>query len=453
LKGGVSLLGAGAKHVTISSTLSISGGSGEGSSLLRGFALSSAAEGLVLDGTVGTKVEQVRLQTALKVGIDARGAKQLVIANVQLQKVLETSLTVPSDAGIDAGSDAGSDAGADAGPDAGSDAGSEAGADAGSDAGSGAGVDASQAGAGGGQGSTTKTFGIGIMLAEGSTATITGCAVQGSGTQGILVNESSVTLKDSAILDSGLFGVVIECPEGCKGVAGSTISGATITRSNGIGLLVNGATLAASDCDIGHTRYRAGFARGVQLQGKAKVELEGTRIHHSAAQGLVMDDVTGKLTQCKVDSNQERGIWLQGIAKPGVLLESNDVSQNELAGVGATGSMAVTIKGGRVESTRKLDITIGGKTYKVGDGVQVLKRSEVAISGAALKGNERVGVLVDDARVSVSGTSISGGEAALVVQNAKVADQTLKGVSAVTPATPYIVSSTELVGSLPLPIP
>ena len=419
LKAGVSLLGAGARHVTISSSdagrpaLALDGGA---DALLRGFTLSSAGVGLSVRGTQGTTIDQVRLEAAQGVGIEGRDAKQLVIQNTRIEKL------GPASTG---GGDAGHDAGA-----------GDAGAPASTD------------------------HGIGVLLARGTTATLTGCAVQDCATQGILVDESDLILEKSAVSSSGLFGVVVQCATGCGGLTGSRITGTMITASQGIGLLVTGAKLEATDNDIGDTRHAAGFARGVQIQGGAAVVLRGNRVHHGVGQGIVLDSVTGTLEQNTVEGNQERGIWLQHISSPGLKLTQNTITANERAGLGATDSTAVTITGGRIEGTKKLDVMLQGKTGKVGDGIQVLGQSDVQISGVTLKDNERIGLIIDNARASASNTTIDGGDVALVVQNASLAQQSFSGLSGaggpvtpVNPATPYLLNPTAVVSALPLPIP
>jgi len=324
LAGGVSLLGTGAQHVTISNTapgqpaLSMTSGTG---ALLRGFTLSSAGVGLRLRDSQGTVVDQVKVALAHEIGIDARRAKQLVITNTQVEQVVAHTVPPSGDAGP--------------GPDAGADGGSGA----------------------------SSAFGVGVLLAQGSSARLTQCAIQQSATQGVLADGSSIVLEESAVTKSGLFGVVIQCAAGCA-AAGSEIRDSVISYSQGIGLLVSGVKLTATGNDIGHTQYAAGLARAVQIQLQAAVTLQDNVVHHSAAQGIVLDDATGTLDQNRVENNQERGIWLQHVATPGVVLSGNIVTGNQRAGIGATLSTAVTISGGRVEGTRKLDVSLLAALYQ-----------------------------------------------------------------------------------------
>jgi hypothetical protein len=131
----------------------------------------------------------------------------------------------------------------------------------------------------------------------------------------------------------------------------------------------------------------------------------------------------------------------------------------------------VTVSGGSISETQKRVQLVGKKTPLVGDGIQVLRlpaegsaaavSSSVTIEGVKLESNGRLGVLVDASKVSLDGATISGGEAAIVVQNAKVGDQTLGNnvddqgtvLSPTTPSTPYLTNPKALYGCLPIPIP
>jgi hypothetical protein len=296
-------------------------------------------------------------------------------------------------------------------------------------------------------------------VATGSTAEVEGVVVEGAGTQGVLIHGSSAQVVDSLVTESGLFGVAFDCSGGCSG-PGSEITGCQISKNNGLGLVVLGGKITAKNNTVGLTAYKAGFARNVQLQYGAEVFLEGNTVHGSKAQGIVVDKCTGTLLKNQVQANEERGVVLQHVNS--LTLEENDLDGNERSGITTLFCKAVTIKSGRVANTKKRAVIVESKSGMVGDGVQVLAESVVSISGLKVEGNGRVGVLIDDAKATVADTSISGGDDALVVQNAKLADQQItnvtdssgKGLNAVdSTANPYINNPTELVSTLPLPLP
>ena len=459
--GGVSVLGTGADHVTLKA-LSVAGGNGGGR--IRGLAIDADGVGLIIQGASGLEVEQVRISAATGQGLDARQAPSLKLLNVEVVKVTSLGGT---DASVDATPDAGVEASV---PDAGAPDASQPDAmadDAGSpdatpdlstpDAGGpDAGADATTADAGGS--SSAAAYGIGILVAKASSATIERCLVQNAGTQGILIHGSWVAVKQSRVSKSGLYGVAIDCSGSCKGQPAVEVVGCTLDHNKGIGLLALGGKLVARDNDVGDTSYAAGFARNVQLQNGIELTLERNTVHHSKGQGVVIDKGTGTVTDNTVQDNEERGMVIQGSMK--LALEDNVVDGNERSGITAIGSTEITIKGGRVASTKQRAVIVEAKSGMVGDGVQVLAKSKVAIRGARVEKNARVGVLIDDAVAEVAETTITDGVDAIVVQNAKITDQKIKAknaagidINATEPTTPYINNPANLPSTLPLPIP
>jgi hypothetical protein len=415
LEGGVSLLGAGASKVTISGAsgkpaLAMQSGSG---GMVRGVALSSTRIGLRLRQMKGLRVEQVAVARAAGVGIDARGCTGLELENVLVKDVGLVQVPAP-DAGF---------------PDAGGTA-------------------------------TAKSHGVGVVLGEKSGAKIGASAVINCGTQGVLVHGSDATLEGVLVQGSGRYGVAVACAELGAPCPGTTrVEGCTIDGSAGIGLLVQGGKLEAVQNEIGNTSYLDGVGRNVQVQSSAAVLLEKNRVHHSKGQGVVIDGATGKVVANTVESNEGRGAVIQNVTGGvGLALKDNVVLANERAGVAVLASTSVTIQGGRIADTKKRSTIIGADSAKIGDGLQVVKQSKIKVEKTTIEGNERVGVLVDDAETSIADTTIRGGEQALVTQGAtatltNVTDGTGAAVSAKNPTTPYLFNKADLVSTLPIPLP
>jgi hypothetical protein len=372
------------------------------SGVLRGFTVSGELRGLLLVGTRGLRIEQVRVDAVGEVGIGARSAATLVLSNVQVAKT-RASARAPG-------------------------------------------------------------LGVGLVLLEGSRAEVSQTLITESAAQGAYVSESSVQLDSSVVEKSGFIGVLLDCRKDarCKDSLASELRSVSIDLSGGVGLAVRGARLAVRDSDIGNTALTKGYARNLEIQGGALVDLSGNRIHHSAGQGVVLDGSSGTLGKNVIEENAERGLWLQNVpAAPGVVLTDNQILSCGKVGLGATAAKGIKISGGRIAGTRKVNDLESNSV--IGDGIQVLGQSELEVAGAELAGNERVGLLIDGAKAAVSETSISGGEAALVVQNAVLADQRLtnnrgasgEAVSATVPATPYAVNAKpiELLSTDPIPMP
>jgi hypothetical protein len=366
LLGGVSLLGTGADHVEIAgdTTLSVNGGSG---GLLRGFALAADGAGLSIAGTAGLRVEQVAVSSARGTAIDARGTTGLVVARVHIRRVQSA-----------------------AGP--------------------------------------NGRYGVGILLAEGASATVTHTVAEHTGTQGILVHDASIALARSVVASTGLHGVAMVRDTSPKAPVCS-VEGSVLDQNRGVGLLALGVELTASANAIANTSYGDGVARGISALG-GRVKLVGNHVHHGQGLGVALEQVAGLVAQNRVEHNASEGIVLSQISGPGLVLADNRVAFNEAAGIRCTASTA-TITGGRVTNTRtRALIDADGAGYAlVGDGIQLLNGSTVSVSGVALQDNQRIGLIVDASRAAVMNVTIGGSQVPLVVQNAALAQQTFHNVT------------------------
>lgn len=365
LSGGVSLLGTGTDHVTIAgdTPLSVKGGSG---GLLRGFALATDEAALSIAGTTDLRVEQVAVSSARGSGIDARGVAGLAVTGVQIQQVRSA-----------------------AGPDG--------------------------------------PYGIGILLAEGSSATVTATVVEHTGTQGILVHDASIALVHAVVANT-LHGVAL-VRDASPTAPVCSVDGSVLEQNRGVGLLALGVALAASANTIANTGYGDGVARGISARG-GRVDLVDNHVHHSEGLGVALEEVDGVVARNRIEHNASEGIVLSKIAGAGLLLTNNLVASNEAAGIRCTASIA-TISGGRVAGTRtRALLDAAGAGYSlVGDGIQLLNGSMVSVSGVALQDNQRIGLIVDASEAVVTNVTIGGSQVPLVVQNAALSRQTFRNVT------------------------
>jgi hypothetical protein len=404
LVGGVSLLGAGADVVTINATkggyaLTVKGGSG---GTLRGVSLSGEGRGLLVDSVKGLHVEQLRSDSVRELGIVARKSGGLTLNEVMVRKTRDD-------------------------------------------------------GAG--------KYGVGVVLAEGSQAKLTQVVIQDSASQGLLASESALSLSASTVTGSGLYGVAVDCSvdAACQGALASSIDKSLLNENGGVGLWVRGAKLSVKDSEVGKTKLASGLARGVEVQGKAQIEISGSKIHHSAGQGIVIDDSAGKLTQNRITDNEERGVWIQCSGASNLTLDGNEITDCKMVGVGTVGCTGVTIKGGKVARIKKTPVLVGNTSVEIGDGVQLLDKSDVTVDGVTVDAAGRVGLLIDDAVGTISNSTIDGSAGNLVVQNAQTSAQTLnnnkdaggKALSATTPTTAYgvVTDKISLISVLPVPVP
>jgi hypothetical protein len=401
LKGGVSLLGAGAEVVTIKGAaghagLAVQAGSG---GLLRGFTVSGTGSGIGVSKVPKLRIEQVRVDGVVEVGVDLRDAQDVVLEQLEVTKT--------------------------------------------------------QAGG-------TDGHGIGILLAEGSSATVKGAAVSGCGTQGIFAHESGLVLESSLIKDNLEYGVCIVCTgSACTGALASQISEALLDGNTGVGLLMAGGKLTASKLEVARTLESNGLGRGVEAQGSAAVQLSDIHVHATKGLGMVFLGSTGTVADSRVEDNDDRGIWVQDMTQGSLLLKNNTMSRNRFAGLGAMAASGLKVEGGTVSETATKTLLEGSSTVAGADGLHVVTGSEVEVLKLKVEGNARVGVLFDASKGSVRDSQIGNNtESALVVQNGTLdaaafsnnVDQANNPVQAATPSQPYAVTS-DPIQSLPLPVP
>ncbi|MBW2733552.1 MAG: right-handed parallel beta-helix repeat-containing protein [Deltaproteobacteria bacterium] len=401
LAGGVSLLGSGAANVSIvgsSDTPALSIKDGQGG-WIRGLTLSGEGRGLSLLRVKKIQVEQVVIDGVREVGLDIRQSTAVTLTHVSVR---------------------------------------------------------------GCRGNVAGEFGVGVVLADGSMADFNRVVVAESAAEGILVAEAGLTLKDAKILRNGVSGVSIACvvAEGCGDSLISTLEGVELSGNQHVSLLIRGATVRATKLDVTHTQQAKGtLARAVEVQDGASVEISESWVHHNQGMGILIDRSTGKLQGNRIEENAERGIWLQSIGQ-GFELLNNDVLKNQLVGIGMLSSVKVRVMGGQVMSTAEKAFLNNADTIVVGDGLQILDGSEATVSGVHIGENDRVALLVDASTSTVRDCTLDGGEAALIVQNALISEQSFvnnqresgAALQPVSPQIPYAIGIAPISVS-PLPLP
>jgi len=365
LPGGVSLLGAGADAVQITTPLTASGGQG---ALLRGFALDVNGVALSLSSAPQTRLEQVRVQRARRVGLDVRRSPGLVLKNLEIRGVAAEQVPPVS-------------------------------------------------------GGPPASFGIGLLLVAGSSTRVDTTLIEGCATLGVLASDSPLELARSDVSRSGHHGVALDSRTGTA----ARLELTRIEESRGVGLLVIGGELVLRDSAVGRTAYSDGFAANVQAQD-ARVEIRGSRIHDAAGQGLVLHGCGGTLRESRIEQNDERGVHIEGSAR-GLELSDNAIVDNQRAGLICIAADPVRVRGGEISRTASRMVLDGVRAASVGDGVQVLAGSGVTLQQLTLRDNPRYGVLVDAGRASLTDVGIGGSEAPVVAQSTGPGDVTLQRVT------------------------
>jgi len=384
LQGGVSLLGAGAKTVTIiprkgsNKVLSFVGGGG---GTIRGLAIAEGAGvGLLLENTQGIRIEQVKLNGIAGVALYAKASRSLVLDQVAVRQT--KSGKVGSSSGV----------------------------------------------------------AMGIVLANGTSAKISNSLVDGNAQLGILVSESSIDMTSSVIQKNGSqeilgsCGAAISCRKDklCKSSLGSRFSDVVLERNHGVGLVVAAAKVDLDRIHVVKTGLGGGLSRGISVPCGGTLSLSKSTVSGGKGQGIVIDGGTycssnpdpiiTTLKDNTVSKNLGRGIWLQNITagEGNVRLEQNIITDNLLIGVGCTNTTGMLIKGGKVSGTIKTPVVVSKNFKEIGDGIQVLASSSASVQGVTFANNGRVSLIFDGSRGKAINNTFSrrsGNLPELVVQN------------------------------------
>ena len=102
-----------------------------------------------------------------------------------------------------------------------------------------------------------------------------------------------------------------------------------------------------------------------------------------------------------------------------VRIEANEIARNGVVGVGLTGGSNGIILQNHIVDTRPGQITSGGQTAEVRDGVAVLDGSSGEIGGGEITASFRAGIVLDaPGRVEISSLDLGEGSQGIILQNA-----------------------------------
>lgn len=375
--GGVSILGAGVKLVSVSPAkkgepvLAMSGGSG---GVVRGLELKGGSFGLVLSKIQGIKIEHTRVSGAEGVGLYAQEATGIVLDHVAVVKTKAVSMQ-----------------------------------------------------------KSTEEVGIGVLLNKNSVATIRFSLLQSNGQLGLMTSDSSVDITSSAVVDNGVQGgdgsggIVLYTTTSCKAAYTAKLSSLVVDDNRGVGITVAGPRTELNKVNVTKTRYGGGNMRQLSVQSTSSFIMRDSLVSESSGQGIVIDGscvgenpepIYIKLNNNTISKNMDRGVWLQNIKAPKlVVLENNTVTGNLLVGIGGTMAAGVQVIGGSVSTTKKGPLPKGDSSDYMGDAIQALSSSSFTIKGVSFSNNGRLSVIFDSSGGEVSQSKFSAKVPAVVVQN------------------------------------
>ena len=253
-------------------------------------------------------------------------------------------------------------------------------------------------------------------------------AVEVSGAAGGLGLASGAELTAEALWvhDVEGPGVALDCDADCGSCGSLTLARARIERATHVGLYGAGAAVSLTDVEVIETRVQgleAASGAGLVVTQCSTLDARRTTVASNAYVGLFIDGSGAHLG----DPSEERGIiiygnvfggWLSGVgaaAGQEVRFEGAAIEGNEGVGLGIDGeSKGIIIYGSEIRDTALRTVPVfGGGAEDVGDGLQVRALSSFVIDGLVLSGNARRSVLLDGAcgeGASLDHVTLEGGD-------------------------------------------
>jgi hypothetical protein len=228
-------------------------------------------------------------------------------------------------------------------------------------------------------------------------------------TIGLYASGATLTLEDVSIAGVAQYGVIAD-ESALEWTAGS------VRDVIGVGVLLRGGDAAITDVSI--ERVVAGL-RGVPSYGLISTDdndltSERLAIADGERYGLLQLEATGAHSELSVRDHGDVGVWVGSSARF-ELGESSVIANNGFAGVVVSESHDVTLDGAIVEGTATVRRSVGTfGVQEIGDGVQLTGSYDaVRLANLTIRGNERVGLLVDAAPgVTFEAVAVDAGGAA-----------------------------------------
>ena len=231
--------------------------------------------------------------------------------------------------------------------------------------------------------------------------------------------------------------------DACLAEGRSVVLADVTLESSVLGLWVSGARVVATGLrSSSHASTGLSSAAGLVAQDGAEVRLTGGEISRSQGAGVLVDGAATRvaLDGTTVSDNGERGIWVQrtsgSLAQPSLALTDCIVERNRIVAVGAVEARGIIIEGGRLADTVAAPlVTHLAKTERVGDGLGAFRGTgDVRVRRVDLVGNARAQGLLDTV---AAGIIIEGGRVEAPAGGHKVVVQNLSLIHISEPTRPY----------------
>jgi len=161
--------------------------------------------------------------------------------------------------------------------------------------------------------------------------------------------------------------------------------------------------------------YAGVFAEGASIESSSLV------VRDSSALGLLHLGGTARHVALTASGNGDAAVRAQGMASFELSGAGTELADNQVAALVVMDSSKVTVASAVIRGTKMGKAAVGANgSPEIGDGIQLVRSSEIALQDTTLKDNGRVGVLLEvsgtdvaSAGVTFSGVSVNGGSTQL----------------------------------------
>lgn len=280
-------------------------------------------------------------------------------------------------------------------------------------------------------------FGHGIVAANAGSIILQNSAVVGSAGVGVFVSGAGAIILQNQIRDGAGPGLRLDAALGDVEITGNTIENNT---QIGVGVFSSRAIILQNQ--IRGTRLDpAGIGDGVVAnalvddggtpQGLSSVTLTENEISGNGrvgalftgtAQGIILQRNT--ISENAASTAFGAGVWLQGGAgnDPSTRITDNDITANRFIGIGVTGdTQGIILQSNRIVGTVAKQTFAGAQQVSIGDGIGLFTGASALIQRNQVSGNERFGLILDDADGSatvIDGNTFEKNEtSSIILQN------------------------------------
>ncbi|MBI1743779.1 right-handed parallel beta-helix repeat-containing protein [Candidatus Acetothermia bacterium] len=203
-------------------------------------------------------------------------------------------------------------------------------------------------------------FGHGIVVEDGSKATIASGRISGNAGAGIFVTEATgqttlVEIKERTVISENSFGLSV------GGSAQASLTDSTLS-GNILGLFVGGTAKAS----LNNSRVTDSKGQGIFVRDAGMIEIQNSQVSNNGVDGFfVRDSAAATLTHTQVIGNGFRGLM-------------------------AGDSASVRVEGSTVEDNGKASLCARAGSFC--DGIELSKKSQMTISNTMIKNNADWGV-------------------------------------------------------------